>query len=557
MIDQEAQYRRWAELIDRRDAGDTLTADELAFCERFGAQHPACAREEALLAELADLDAAPDAESRALVDATLARLADETADAAVQAERVELSRLRGRPRLPRAWLVAGTAVAAAALALLMAWPRKPAAPAAKASATPTVLVVPAARVELVYASGDVRINGVRLPVGSTVLLAEGSRISVGERSGACLAMDPEIDLCAPGGSELVLSNTHTSARRIDLVRGRLGVQLAPQPEGYRLSIVAQDVWSTAVGTAFTVVNDGERGVRTTVMHGKVRVGQGSHEPAAGGKLVAAHERADVAAEARAAEAKVAAVGRGEESSEWALLRPTALWQNRVSSMLVLQGEPAGAEVVLDEQTIGIAPLSTLLPAGSHRLEVRVNGQTLLRRDLRAEAGQTAVVRYEPLALPSEVPALEPEARAQPQRRRSAARVQEAPAEQALAPADMLREAHRLMRAQSFEAAARQYDALRVAYPESPEAKTVLVSLAELQLNRLGRPALALDNLDRFLSGGPGGLGEEARQVRIRALRALGEPEREEQAIEEFLRLHPRGFRAAALQRRLAELQASR
>ncbi|HMI91419.1 MAG TPA: PEGA domain-containing protein [Polyangiales bacterium] len=546
MIDLEAQYRRWAELMDRDSAGESLSPDELDFCERFVAQHPACAREQELLLELADLDAAPSPESRALVDATLARLADEAA----QAERVELSRLRGRGRVPRTWLLTGGAVAAAALALMMAWPRKHDAPNV---AIPVASPLPAARVELVYASGDVRVNGVRLPTGSAVLLAEGSRVSVGEGGGACLAMDPEIDVCARADSELVLSRTGGPWRRLDLLRGKVGVQLATQPAGYHFSVVVADVWSTAVGTAFTVANEGERGVRTTVMHGKVRVGRdGANE-----QLIGAHERAEV----ESMRASVTAVGRGDESSEWALLRPAALWQDRVSATLVLHGEPVGAEVVLDDQPIGIAPLATLVPAGKHRLQVRVQGRSVLDRELLSEAGQTAVISYDAAALAHEAPAAAPQAALEPALRRghprSRAAARSAEANQPEPAADMLREAHRLMRAQSFDQAAKQYDALRTAYPESPEATTVLVSLAELQLDRLRRPALALDNLERYLADGSGGLGEEARQVRIRALRALGEREREGIAIEEFLRLHPRSFKAPALQRRLAELQAAR
>ena len=54
---------------------------------------------------------------------------------------------------------------------------------------------------------------------------------------------------------------------------------------------------------------------------------------------------------------------------------------------------------------------------------------------------------------------------------------------------MLAEAHKQMRASRFEQAAAQYQALRQAYPDSPEARTVLVSLAELQVDRLGSPEL--------------------------------------------------------------------
>lgn len=547
MTELESQYRRWTELMDRRAGGDPLSDDEEAFCQRFTAQHPAAAREEALLAELADLDATPTAESRALVDATLARMADDTA----KAERAELSRLRSNVnvRVPRAaWLVAG-ALAAAAVALVIALPHKRVAkPPVIANAV--YVPPPAARVELVYASGDVRVNGVQLTQGSAVLLAEGSRVSVGAGAAACLAMDPDIDVCARSESELLLSRMHSPSRRVDLLRGKVGVQLAPQPPGYQFSIVAADVWSTAVGTAFTVSNERDQAVRTTVMNGKVRVGTDSaHE-----QLVAAHQRSDV----HGNQALIAAVGRSEESSEWALLRPAALWHNLVSSTLVVHGEPASAEVVLDDQAIGVAPLATLIPAGGHRLQVRAQGRVLLSRELTSEVGQIATVEYAPAASNSE-PALEREPAGKTHARsvrRSAGRHEEPAQVEQTSAAEMLREAHRLMRNRSFDDAARQYESLRATYPEAPEASAVLVSLAELQLDRLGRPALALAGVNEYLAGRSTALAEEAEQVRIRALRALGEPEREAAAIEDFVRVHPRSFRTPALQRRLAELQAA-
>jgi outer membrane protein assembly factor BamD (BamD/ComL family) len=121
--------------------------------------------------------------------------------------------------------------------------------------------------------------------------------------------------------------------------------------------------------------------------------------------------------------------------------------------------------------------------------------------------------------------------------------------------DVLAQARQLMRAERFEEAAKEYEALTRSYTDSPEARTVLVSLAEVQLDRLGQPRQALDNLERYLSGGNGALVEEARRVRIRALHALGEREREKSAIDEFLHAHPRSFQSAALQHRLADLNA--
>src|SRR5262245_49109121 len=113
MVEVDNRYRRWAELTDRQAAGEALTNEELEFCERFAAEHPASRQEVELLAELAELDAAPNAESRALVDATLERLASE----ALIAERNEVVNLKHGARMPRFVWASG---AAAALAIAAA-----------------------------------------------------------------------------------------------------------------------------------------------------------------------------------------------------------------------------------------------------------------------------------------------------------------------------------------------------------------------------------------------------------------------------------------------------
>jgi len=117
---------------------------------------------------------------------------------------------------------------------------------------------------------------------------------------------------------------------------------------------------------------------------------------------------------------------------------------------------------------------------------------------------------------------------------------------------MLADARRLMRKGDFYAAAAQYEQLRRAHSSSAEAHAALVSLAQLELDKLGQPRRALARLDRYLAQS-GDLEQEARHARIRALRSLREPRLERAAIEEFLELYPRSFQRKALSRRLAEL----
>src|SRR5690348_8081795 len=141
MSELDPQYRRWTELMDRSAAGDLLSPEELTFCERFAAEHPACQRENELIEALADLDAAPTAQSRALVDRALGQLAEESAYHAAH------PRSRGQDtRLPRVlWAIGGAAAAALGLAIATV-AKQPARDRANAHvAEPTT-----ARVELVY-----------------------------------------------------------------------------------------------------------------------------------------------------------------------------------------------------------------------------------------------------------------------------------------------------------------------------------------------------------------------------------------------------------------------
>jgi tetratricopeptide (TPR) repeat protein len=562
MTDRDDNLRRWAELMDRSALGEALSAEERAFCERVTMEDRACRREVQLLDELARLDAAPDAESGALVDATLARLVEESA----KAEREELSQLKRPSRAPWVmWISGAAAVAAVAAAIVLLPARKGADKQATATVQP-----PNPRVELVYAAGDVLVDGKPVTFGST-LLTEGSEITV-KRGSACFAMDPDIDVCTGEYTRLSLARMHSPWRRVDLLEGKVGVQLSPQPDGFRLSIVADGVWATAVGTAFTVERGKASSVRTTVLHGKVRVGSDDGKE----ELVSEHQRAEV----RGERATVAPIGRSDESPEWALLGPAKLWSNPVSATLELRGVPAGSEVLLDGQAIGVAPLSSLIPAGMHRLQIRIDGRIAASREFVSEVGQLTAISFEgqlldadpePVVKPSggassgTAPALRGGASFARAQRPSVAlqpialqpiALPEPPAETVPAAAEMLHDARRLMRAERFAEAAGRYQALREAYPRSPEAHAVLVSLAELQLDRLHQPAAALDTLERYLREGRGALVEEARQVRIRALRNLGRLGAEADAIAEFLREHPRSFEAAALRQRAAELEAS-
>jgi PEGA domain len=570
-------FERWALLVDRQACDDELSVDELEFCRLFELDHPACGQELATYAELANLRPVPDAASRALVDRALAQLEKELEAERAVAERAVSDEVRLlRPsRLPR-WLALAGALAlgvGATYTLSNAGSRVAdvqGTPSLPAAVPPSL---PLARAELVYASGTVSVSG---PGGSAAqrLLSEGSVVETSDGA-ACVLIDSDINVCLAANSRMRLTTIMSPARLIELEAGQLATRLATQPEGMSLSILAGGVTSTAVGTAFSVEHapltaltgtdaSGQQ-VITTVLNGKVRVGHGNDTA-----IVNAHERAVT----RASRPIVSSVSRTEESPSWALLGPIVLWHDPVSATLDVRGEPAGAEAWLDGQWIGVAPLSSLIPVGRHKLLVRKDNQELVSRELQVHAGESREVHYDPIAHASSArEGRESDDKAAGKRnanaghnranlaahggaRREHAELQAEQPEAAPSSApDLLRQARQAVRGARFAEAAGTYQKLIANYSGSDDAQTALVLLGQLRLTQLADAKGALAPLNAYLQGG-GALEVEARVARIEALHELGRSAEEASAIEDFLRHHPRSFEAKGLRARLVSLRGA-
>jgi hypothetical protein len=590
---QHTDYERWVLLVDRQACDQPLSAEELEFCRAFAHKHALCDAELAAYGELSDFNGAPTDSSRGLVDRTLQRLEAEDAERAA----ADLRLLR-RPRVP-AWLaVAGTVAIGLCTLYVVRSSRGDgeresaardasdragdaggtghAASGARGPSEP----IPAARAELVYTSGDVTVSGTNSGVGRT-LLAEGSVVETAA-GGACVLIDADINICLAAHSRMRLTAIATAARRVELEVGALATRLATQPEGMSLTIVAGGVSSTAVGTAFAVELTGDRTAMTTVLNGKVRVGRDASATA----VVRAHERAVCAHSQEPTAPRVSAVSRQDESPSWALLGATVLWHDPVAATLEVRGDPVAAEVWLDEQWVGVTPLSTLLPVGEHHLTVSKAGKELSNRELRLHAGESIEVDYQP-APPT---AATPHSKAGPVQSKHAVRVsalaalvhghaeasepspvlfrteyaaREATVHEASVSHDasatrepvetangseLLRRARLAVRTGHFAEAARSYENVVNSYAGSDEAQAALVLLGQLRLTRLNDPHGALEALNTYLRSG-GSLEIEAQIARIDALHALKRSAEEATAIDDFLQRHPRSFEAKALRAR--------
>jgi hypothetical protein len=591
---QSHDFERWAALMDRQACDDSLTAEEQAFCRDFESAHPVATHELTSYEELADLQAAPNTDTRSLVDRALKQI--EAEDAARALDEVRLLR---RPRVPSWLAVAGSFAVAAAAAFALHAARTPEAkqmPVAAQSGDVQNTPRPLARAELVYTSGVVKVSGANAQAGRT-LLAEGSSVET-DGGGACVLIDSDINVCLAAHSRMRLRAITSPAREIDLELGKLATRLSTQPEGMSLSIVADGVTSTAVGTAFSVEQSGDTGVITTVLNGRVRVARKGAAPASSGALDNLHRHNDgravddanaqiVNAHERAASGSrgmsVTSVSRTQEAPSWALLGPTVLWHDPVAATLDVHGEPAGAETWLDDQWIGIAPLSSLIPVGKHRLSVRKGGVTLTTRELHVQAGESEEVSYAALAYAPETTAetvaagaaatsgtsnlnlgKHPAAahgghasalQAHETRELKAKAQNEAPSDASASASELLRLARQSVRAGRYADAGATYQSLLHSYSGSDEAQTALVLLGQLRLNQLNDPKGALEPLNSYLQHG-GSLEVEARVSRIEALHELQRNADERVAIDEFLRRHPRSFEAQGMRARLSSLRAS-
>jgi len=155
-----------------------------------------------------------------------------------------------------------------------------------------------------------------------------------------------------------------------------------------------------------------------------------------------------------------------------------------------------------------------------------------------------------LALPVAKPApsvptasVEPKSEAKPTTRNAAS------------PAALLQRARAKRQARQWAAAAQAYRHLIASHGSSPIAVASLISLGQLELRHLRKPAKGLSRFDRYLARAPkGALAEEARVGRIAALRALGRTAEEAEALDDFLNHHGQSLRAQRMRVRLQALR---
>jgi len=321
-----------------------------------------------------------------------------------------------------------------------------------------------------------------------------------------------------------------------VVHGSAVAQLSPLPAGHSFSLNAGQAEARAVGTVYQVSHDPRRQrARITVLSGKVDVTLGREEHGlAQGRRVPAHTRIELDLAAVSA-GEPETIGRVEESPVWTQLAVADWWTHPEVGIVELRGEDAwGSSASIDGGPALALPITALLPLGQHRLAI-----TDSEGQQRATDFDVVLGEHRSIVIDAAKP--HPENVAEAPRRGASTN-----------PAALLERARELRAAGQARQALVAYGKVRSAFPSSPEAYTVLVTMGKLQLE-LGQPARALSSFDTYL-GGSGSLAPEALGGKVSALRALGRRSDERAAIEQYLSRFPRGFLASRFEQRLESLR---
>jgi tetratricopeptide (TPR) repeat protein len=257
-------------------------------------------------------------------------------------------------------------------------------------------------------------------------------------------------------------------------------------------------------------------------------------------------------------AEVAVLGRAgvrptdeqENAAAWQGIDAFDLLDSGAGAIVDVRSVPAGARVTVDGAYLGRTPVAAAVRAGHRRLELALADREPVREFVDVLAGETLSRAFELQLAPelAEAPAVDGG---------TAGTELGAGSTDGAGAAEMLARAQSLRSERDWPGAARAYRELIRRHPGSDEARSSLVSLAQVELGKLGRPARALKLFDTYLARAQGGpLALEALLGRARALRALGRTAAERAALERFLDRYPEALQAAEVRGRLESLSAS-
>jgi hypothetical protein len=373
-----------------------------------------------------------------------------------------------------------------------------------------------------FASGDARLGLSPAQAGQKV--PQGEHLSTGSGL-ACLGMAGSVDVCLDAASVASFALGDPDQILVYLEKGTLMARLDHQPSGRKFLVRTAGAEVQAVGTRFSVRLESDGRTRVRLHEGKLAVRAASRVTT---DLVAPVQ-ADIAEDIR-----VAPISPSEIGEDRPLADLVAVIRSDMGALVFLASTPMGADVLLDDVSIGRTPISMFLGKAAHVRVSTARHQPV--SDWIEVHGQTRIERAFTLAALPEPPAQAVES---PSPRPSGAHV---------SPGQLLAKAQSLRSRGQYQACARIYRRLWSEFPGSEEAKVSMVSLGELELVQRKSPGSALAAFNAYLRLG-GALDREARFGKIRALRALDQRQAVQVETARFLSDYPTSTQAATLRQR--------
>lgn len=350
-------------------------------------------------------------------------------------------------------------------------------------------------------------NGSRLLPGDAV--PEGMNVNTHE--GTARIQSKQLVVFGIGqAAEIQMTRLERQDVMLELGQGRMAAEVDPDA-AISFGVQAGDYRITVTGTVFSVERQGSD-VHVDVLRGSVRV----ESQALGLPPVSV------------------GAGKGFSSSSRSL---SDLSPETRAQVLALLGHSAGVSNPAASAAAALTPLaaSAIVP----------NGQVI--PSTRAANEKQRAVPEAPLTQPGEIIA-------QPVTDSDVASNVPATGVAAATASEWIRSARECRKQQDWACAAASYNSVIERFPGTPEAATVLLPLAEIELEHLHQPAKALEHYSAYCDKVPDGpLAQEALYGRCRALAATGDLKRETEALIQFLARYPESAYAPNARSRLDKI----
>ncbi len=433
-----------------------------------------------------------------------------------------------------------SALIAASVAAVVFWLNPVEAPVTERTQVLTPAPQPKAQLgsQFVLLFGDVTVGTQPAVIGDSLM--PGDRIETSDGR-AIVHLPNKIAMSLGPKTHLKLEKGENSAMEVVLDKGQIHVSVTPLSKRPPFYVVTHKGRVKVTGTVFSVDADNQA-VEVRVLKGEVEISDRKGR----------QRRLGTGSGTSLGSPKMWTLSKEEEAPLRENIRAFELLGSKDSTKVEIQSNPAGATVVVDSVLLGQTPLHVAIRPGYREFALAINNQQSVRELIGLNSGAHLSRVFNLAKTTTKTDGDDNDAQSAPGKGSlggKASKTTTGPFARKL-----LSKAQERRAVRDWSGAAREYQTLILRYPNSAEARASLISLGQIQLEKLGHPNLALRQFDDYLfSIKKGPLAREALLGKARALKALGQREAEKKALRLFLERYPLAIQAAEVRQRLTAL----